>query len=246
MSLPSTPTWRDLPVDLHISILSRLPLPDALSLHTASPTPATRRHVRRRIAILKPLRDAWVAATQPSLRCYANPSSLRTSAARKTLSPAHFAELTRLPVGGVDLQSLQGIAELPHLITLDASRNCLPDVPREIARCTQLRTINLGKNCLSAFPDVLLKLPQLSTLLLHHNHIATLPTQWTQVKQLCRLGLFDCAIAGDIPEQLCQILGTQTEARRRRSANLQRNRLDQGVVDGLFRRFPRLASAVVI
>lgn len=239
-------TWTSLPSDLRLHVLSQLPLSDALSLHSAAPSPSSRRLIRARIASFKPLRDAWVLASQPALRSYANPPALRTIAARRALSPAHFSRLVRLPLGGVHLVSLKGIHELRELRVLDASRNCLTDVPQEIAACTQLRMINLGRNHLHAFPDVVLRLPQLTTLLLHHNKITSLPVEWRQVSQLCRLGLFNCGIHGAIPEQLCQMLGTQTKARMRRSANLQKNRLDQVVIDSLFSRFPMLSSAVVI
>lgn len=244
--MPVKTTWTDLPLDLRLSIITHLPLSSALSLHSASPTRASRLLLRARIARLKPLRDAWVLASQPALRSYSNPSNLRSVAARRALSPAEFTHLTRLPLGGVCLRSLAAVSELRGLRVLDASRNSLSDVPDEIAACTQLRTLHLGRNRLTAFPDVVLKLPELRTLLLHHNWIRDLPHEWVEVKQLCRLGLFDCDIRGALPEQLCQMLGTQTETRKRRSANLQRNRFDEGAVAGLFRRFPLLASAVVI
>lgn len=239
-------TWQDLPADLHLRILSHLPLPDAMSLSEADSSQILRNRISARVSRLKPLRDAWVHAKGASVRSYANPPHLRTAAARSAISPAAFAVLSVLPVPSSGLQSLSGIAELRELRVLDASGNNLQEVPDEIACCKKLRVVNLGANLLRGFPDIVLQLPELRTLLLHKNWICRLPEDWSVVTHLYRLGLFDCGISAPLPRMLCLMLGTVTDGSRRRSANLQRNRIDGAGFQVLFREFPLMASAVVI
>lgn len=245
MSVPAT-TWYHLPPDLHHKILTNLPLPDALSLSEASPSPDTRSHIRYRIATLKPLRDAWVHSKGVSLRTYANPPHLRTNAERAALPPSAFAALHVLPVPFSALTHLTGVSELHQLRVLDASGNNLTDIPFELSTCKKLRVLNLGQNSLTAFPDVVLSLPELRTLLLHQNWIRRLPEDWSVVTHLYRLGLYDCGIRAPLPRMLCGMLGTITDGCRRRSANLQRNLIDCQGFQILFREFPLMASAVVI
>lgn len=239
-------TWPSLLSDVKLVILSRLSLPDAISLNEASPHPVQTRYIRTRISKLRHLRNAWVNATQPALRSYANPTHFSTKPQRALASVSTFCSLVCLPISGTKVKSLTGIAELKHLRVLDVSHNHLNDVPTELSICKQLRVVHLGKNQLTSFPNVVMQLPELRTLLLHHNKIRTLPTDWTNVPYLYRLGLFDCAIEGYIPEQLCKVLGTQTAQKRSRTANLRRNRFDPEFMAAVFMRFPKLTTAIVI
>lgn len=240
------PTWTDLPSDIRLSIISSLPLHTALSLHSAAPTDVQRQHIRSRIAKLRPLYIAWVQATQPSLRTYSNPPPLNLPSGRAAVTPAQFSRLTVLPVGGTHLKSLRGIGEMRNLHVLDASRNLLNHVPDELENCQQLRVLQLGKNKLNCFPNVVLRMPQLRTLLLHNNNIRTLPGGWTRTRHLHRIGLYQCAIEGQLPDEFCHMLGTVTDARRTRTANLQGNHLQENQVRELLQRFPNMQDAVII
>lgn len=182
---------------------------------------------------------------QPALRSYANPRHLTSRQARAALSPAAFTSLTTLPISASGLKSLDGIEELQMLSVLDASRNRLEYIPESLAKCSHLRVVHIGWNRLTQFPQVVMKLPQLRTLLLHHNRVEPLPEMWERLPHLYRLGLFDCGISGRLPEQLCKMLGTQTDQRRCRSANMQRNLFDHSVISEILTKFPHLASAIV-
>lgn len=243
---PTGTTWKHLPADLRLQMLAHLPLASAIALNTASPTPEQTLQIRMRIKNIQPLRDAWVNATQPTLNTYANPPHLRSRSARQKLTPAQFTSVHTLPLSGTSLSSLEGIHEFHALQVLDVSNNELTHVDEGIRKCTELSLLHMGRNKLSAFPDVVLQLPLLKTLLLHHNKLVHLPTEWAFVPHLHRLGLFDCGIVGALPEQLCSMLGTHTDARWCRSANLARNNLDRDKIKQLFLRFPRLGNAVLI
>lgn len=243
---PKPNSWYDLILDVRILILSSLSLTDAISLNTAYPSPAQTKHINYRLDAVRPLHEAWVKASQPALRSYSNPQGLRTKAARAALSLAEFSELSCLPLSGANLTSLRGISEFRNLRLLDVSHNSLQHVSAELGACQQLRVLDLGKNKLESFPDVILKLPQLRTLLLYSNSIPILPENWDHLPYLHRIGLFDCGITGSLPEQLCSMLGTQTDQCRCRSANLQMNKLDRRTIDNLFSKFPKMEYAVVI
>jgi len=238
-------TWTALPDQIRLYILEQLALPDAIALSTARKDAALIAQIRQRIRNLKPIRDAWVHATQPALRMFANPPHLRTVSARSALSASDFSQLTCLPLSGSGLRDLSAIGECRQLCVLDVSRNHLQHVHPSMVTCRKLKVLHLGRNNLKHFPHVVLQLPELRTLLLHHNPISTLPEDWSALPKLTRLGLSDCAIRGDLPEQLCSILGTVTE-RRRRSADFQKNRLDADRICLQFRKFPLLKFAIVI
>lgn len=91
----------------------------------------------------------------------------------------------------------------------------------------------------------MLHLPELRTLLLHHNCFGKLPEEWDGVPQLYRLGLFSCGVT-KLPTNLCQWLGTVTEHRRARTANLADNLLDGNEVNHLFTKFPKLKKSLMV
>ncbi|CAN8073621.1 unnamed protein product [Agarophyton chilense] len=240
----SCPNLLHLPLDVRRLILHRLPLPDALNFCAALPDPDHSQLVRQRVARLRPLRDAWVRSA-PGARLFRDEPHLRTRNQRAALSPALFARLNVLRCSS-PLSDISAVSELRDMQLLDLSHCRLRHIPSAIRHCTQLRFLNLSHNSLKAFPISVLLLPKLETLLLHFNNIPELPSDWGNVPYLHRLGLHGCGVQGPLPDQLCRMLGTYTEHRASRSANLRGHGLDDTCILALFRRFPNLSSSLIV
>lgn len=243
---PISVTWKSLPDDVRILILSHLSLPDAFNVNIAHPHPAHSSTIRQRIKALQTLRNAWVESQPNPLPSRDNPPHLSTRSERASLPPALFTQIKVLTLRQTKLASLGPIHEFPNLRIIDAAHNMLSTLPSSIVTCKTLRVLDLGFNRFQHFPSSVMHLPRLCTLLLYNNPLSSLPSEnWSAFSHLRLLGFGNCQLTA-LPNQFCEWLTTQTQHGRFRSADFEGNNIDPEAIAKLFRTFPRLSAAILI
>jgi Leucine-rich repeat (LRR) protein len=123
-----------------------------------------------------------------------------------------FNSLRKLDVSDNMLRELPGeINALTELVLMNAARNQMTSIPKEIGSLHELKALDLSHNLLSDLPLELSGLTTLTYLNLSSNKLLKLPRTMGQLSALRRLDVSSNALGTELGEALSSTLGDMEE-----------------------------------